>query len=164
MRERELQTDKSTKTNESTKSSAKFFSFFDRMHLLWCRNASASPPQSLSRGVAEGAHARKDHTGSPRQPSPEAADAREPSPERADARESLAVMRTQRYLALSLLVLVLVPLPSLLRRATVFWRLNLRVVHDLRGLDHGGLDHSGRSGRAAAGRLRELRKFCCRGG
>ena len=87
MRERELQTDKSTKTNESTKSSAKFFSFFDRMHLLWCRNASASPPQSLSRGVAEGAHARKDHTGSPRQPSPEAADEREPSPERADARE-----------------------------------------------------------------------------
>ena len=114
MRERELQTDKSTKTNQSTKSSAKFFSFFDRMHLLWCRNASASPPQSLSRGVAEGAHARKDHTGSPCQPTPEAADAREPSPERADARESLAVMRTQRYLALSLLVLVLVPLPSLL--------------------------------------------------
>jgi hypothetical protein len=34
--------------------------------------------------------------------------------ERADARESLAAMRTQRYLELSLLVLVLVPLPSLL--------------------------------------------------
>ena len=93
---------------------AKFFSFFDRMRLLLCRNASASPPQSLSPGVAEGAHARKDHAGSLRQPSPEAADAREPSPERADARESLAAMRTQRYLELSLLVLVLVPLPSLL--------------------------------------------------
>ena len=39
---------------------------------------------------------------------------RKPSPETTDARESLAAMRTQRYLELSLLVLVLVPLPSLL--------------------------------------------------
>ncbi len=84
------------------------------MQLPWCRNAGASPPQSLSRGVAEGAHARKDYAVSLREPSPEAADAREPSPERADARESLAATRTQRNQELSLLVLVLVPLPSLL--------------------------------------------------